>query len=197
MRIVAGKYRGRKIEAVQGRMTRPLMGRVREALFNILGSKVEGVLVWDLFAGTGASGLEAMSRGARAVAFVERGKQALNVLKRNLSILEQDHSLDSEFFRVLRGDAWCPRLPLQGGPLSKKPGLIFLDPPYPQVRKDRGLALKKVAALLGHLEGGGTLIFHFPKGVYEIPVLEELGEVDLRSWGDAAVCLLSPRKPSQ
>ncbi len=192
MRIVAGRYRGRKIEAVPGRMTRPLMGRVREALFNILGDSVEGAVVWDLFAGTGASGIEAMSRGARSVAFVERGKLPLSILKRNLAILEKDPRLGPEAFCVLRGDAWAPRLPMGRGLLTEKPHLVFLDPPYPQVRSKPEIALKKVKGLLGRMEQGGTLVFHFPKGTYEISVFKDLGAADLRSWGDAAVCLLSP-----
>ncbi len=192
MRIVAGKYRGRKIRSVPGRMTRPLMGRVREALFNILGPAIEDVLVWDLFAGTGANGIEAVSRGARGVAFVERGRVPLSILRQNLSILEEDPLVPADSFCVLRGDAWTPKLPLEKGSLSAKPGLIFLDPPYPQVRRDPRRVLRKIRCFLGQIDPGGTLIFHFPRGTYEISAFESMGHADLRTWGEAAVCLLSP-----
>lgn len=173
-------------------MTRPLMGRVREALFNILGSKAEEALVWDLFAGTGANGIEAMSRGARGVIFVERSRKPLGVLQRNLSILEQDPDLSPEAYTVLRGDAWAPPLPFSEGYLSGPPDLVFLDPPYPQVKKDPVAALQRLKAITGQMESGSSLVFHFPKGIFGPESFEKMGRVDLRSWGDAGVCLLSP-----
>ena len=67
LRIIGGEYGGRNLKTVRGMGTRPLLGHVREALFNILGEQVEGAFVWDLFAGTGASGMEALSRGAEQI----------------------------------------------------------------------------------------------------------------------------------
>ena len=104
LRIIAGRFRGHPLESVKGRGTRPLLGQVREALFNILQSEVEDAVVWDLFAGTGASGLEALSRGARRVVFVEKARRAIDVLEANLERLgvEEDEAV------VVRGNAWVP-----------------------------------------------------------------------------------------
>ncbi|HLU40026.1 MAG TPA: RsmD family RNA methyltransferase, partial [Planctomycetota bacterium] len=84
LRVIGGEYRGRVLTTVRGFGTRPLLAQVREAVFNILGQDLTGQEVWDLFAGTGASGIEALSRGARRVAFVEKSNQALQVLRQNL-----------------------------------------------------------------------------------------------------------------
>ncbi|MHC4078870.1 MAG: RsmD family RNA methyltransferase, partial [Planctomycetota bacterium] len=79
LKVISGQFRGRNLNSVKGLGTRPLLGQVREALFNILGDSVSGKEVWDLFAGTGATGIEALSRGARRVIFVEKSNQALKV----------------------------------------------------------------------------------------------------------------------
>lgn len=121
MRIVAGTARGRRIEAPAGRGTRPTTDRVREALFNALGSMgvVDGATVVDLFAGSGALGLEALSRGAAHATFVDTDRRAHQVIK---------HNLDSLGFgdraRVVVGDglgflATAPRV-----------DLVMCDPPY-------------------------------------------------------------------
>ena len=121
MRIVAGTARGRRIEAPPGRDVRPTTDRVREALFNSLGSLgvVEGARVIDLFAGSGALGLEALSRGAAHVTFVEQDRRAANVVRRNLDTLGfTDRAL------VVDDDAlvW-----LSGAPAA---ALMLCDPPY-------------------------------------------------------------------
>ena len=90
LRIIGGEYGGRNLKTVRGMGTRPLLGQVREALFNILGEQVEGAFVWDLFAGTGASGMEALSRGAERVLFVEKNGKAIDILRGNLSSLGED-----------------------------------------------------------------------------------------------------------
>ncbi|MGA1345675.1 MAG: RsmD family RNA methyltransferase, partial [Ilumatobacteraceae bacterium] len=89
MRVVAGELRGRRIVAPAGRDTRPTTDRVREAIFNALGSAglVEGALVADLFAGSGALGIEALSRGAERCVFVETDRAALAALEQNLDHL--------------------------------------------------------------------------------------------------------------
>ena len=90
MRIIAGEWRGRRIEAPEGRATRPTSDRAREGLFSMLASRLgsfEGLAIADLFAGTGALGLEALSRGATHCTFVEKDRQALNILERNIERL--------------------------------------------------------------------------------------------------------------
>jgi 16S rRNA (guanine966-N2)-methyltransferase len=87
MRIVAGEFRGRRIVAPPGRTTRPTRDKVREAWFNVLGDRVCGGRVVDLFAGSGALGLEALSRGATHVDFIERSRRAVAALERNVAAL--------------------------------------------------------------------------------------------------------------
>ncbi len=112
LRIIGGEFGGRTLKTVRGLGTRPLLGQVREALFNILGDQIEGAFVWDLFSGTGSSGIESLSRGAARVLFVEKNGKAIDILRNNL------RSLGDEAFEravVVRADAWDP--PLMHRPL--------------------------------------------------------------------------------
>ena len=126
MRIVAGRHRGRTLAAPGGRDTRPTADRVREALFNVLqhglGVELDSATVLDLFAGTGALGLEAVSRGAAHAVFVESGRTALDLIRDNIASLgEEQRTL------VLRRDATRLGEPPVGMPPAR---LAFLDPPY-------------------------------------------------------------------
>jgi 16S rRNA (guanine(966)-N(2))-methyltransferase RsmD len=124
MRIVAGQFRGRRLAAPRGRDVRPTADRVREALFSILGD-VEGLDALDLFAGTGALGLEALSRGARAATFVELDRQAHEVVRRNIDATITD---GQEHVDLVKGDAVrvVRSLALAGSRFD----LVFFDPPY-------------------------------------------------------------------
>ena len=117
MRIISGSHRGHKIEAPPGRSTRPTSDRVRENVFNILGS-VEGGVVLDLYAGSGAMGLEALSRGAERVVFVERDAEAVRAIERNLDRLKLRAT-------VLRQDALAAI-----AAETRKYDLVLIDPPY-------------------------------------------------------------------
>jgi 16S rRNA (guanine966-N2)-methyltransferase len=126
VRIVAGKFRGRTIHAPQGQATRPTTDRVREAIFNRLehgvpGLQLDGARVLDLFAGTGALGLEALSRGARNVLFIDDSETARGLIRRNadeLGVIGQ--------VKLWRRDA------AKLGPCAPMSpfGLVFMDPPY-------------------------------------------------------------------
>jgi 16S rRNA (guanine(966)-N(2))-methyltransferase RsmD len=87
VRIIAGEHRGRLLKAPEGKGTRPMLDRVREAIFSTLGERVEDARVLDLFAGTGALGLEALSRGARALRLVERDPRVVALLRENVDAL--------------------------------------------------------------------------------------------------------------
>ncbi|MEP4652305.1 MAG: 16S rRNA (guanine(966)-N(2))-methyltransferase RsmD, partial [Ilumatobacter sp.] len=120
MRVVAGELGGRKLVSPDGTSTRPTTDRVREAVFNALGSAgvLEGALVADLYAGTGAVGIEAISRGAAHCTFVERDRQALQALEENVDTLDLgDRS------RVMRSDAMQAAVTLDVD-------IVFADPPY-------------------------------------------------------------------
>lgn len=134
MRIIAGALKGRILAPVKGR-TRPTAARVREAIFNILGPVVLEARVLDLFAGTGALGIEALSRGAAAAVFVEDHPEALKGLRRNLETLGL---LDRSEVLPLPVAVALKKLAARG----EQFGLIFLDPPY-----GGGVALATLSAL--------------------------------------------------
>jgi 16S rRNA (guanine966-N2)-methyltransferase len=125
MRVIAGRLGGRRLKAPRGRVTRPTSDRVREALFAMLG-EVEGASVLDLFAGTGALGIEALSRGAAQAVFVERDADAARVLKQNLTAL----GIEPTEAEVRRADVLRA---LQSARARQETyDLVFVDPPYGQ-----------------------------------------------------------------
>ena len=122
MRIIAGQWRGRKLVAPAGDATRPTADRTRETLFSMLVSRLgsfEGLAVADLFAGSGALGLEALSRGAARCTFVEQDAAALKALKANVAALEAGTRADVRASSVL-----------SLGPAKEPLDLLLLDPPY-------------------------------------------------------------------
>jgi 16S rRNA (guanine966-N2)-methyltransferase len=134
MRIVAGAWRGRSLTAPPGTETRPTADRVRQALFDMLmhapwagRSVIENASVLDAFAGTGALGLEALSRGATRAVFVERSRPALTALRANIA--------------ACRADDRCEVLPIDvlSVPAGKRADIVFLDPPYGQDLVSRAL----------------------------------------------------------
>jgi len=134
LRVVAGKWRGRPLRTPKGFAVRPTSDRVREAIFDILGERVEGAAVLDLFAGSGALGLEALSRGAAAAVLVESDPNAFAALRRNVESVEAREAeallLDyREALRALRAR-------------KVRFDLVFLDPPY-----GKGMAADAAAGL--------------------------------------------------
>ena len=120
MRIIAGRFKGRVLRSFPGAAIRPTSDRLRETLFNILQTDLSGALVWDAFAGSGALGLEALSRHAAHVVFTERDSGALKLLRKNVALFGLDRQCE-----IIRGDA------LSWGDRSERSfDLIFLDPPY-------------------------------------------------------------------
>ncbi|MEC8253525.1 MAG: RsmD family RNA methyltransferase [Planctomycetota bacterium] len=201
LRIIGGEYGGRNLKTVRGMGTRPLLGQVREALFNILGEQVEGAFVWDLFAGTGASGMEALSRGAERVLFVEKNGKAIDILRGNLSSLGEDAE---ERGVVVRADAWDPPVmhrPLFGAAREDAaddapsdaevaPDLIFLDPPYAMVAEDPVKSMARARRLLDRVADGGCVMFHFESGALDEDDFDEDLDVDLRIWGSSVIAML-------
>ncbi len=128
MRIIGGRHGGRRLQAPRGGELRPTADRAREAVFNILGHHpempgFEDAVVLDMFAGTGAYGLEALSRGAARAVFVDRDRVALKGIRSNAAALNEEHRAV-----LLKLDA--ARLPAPPGAAEAPAGLAFLDPPY-------------------------------------------------------------------
>ena len=123
MRVIAGKFRSRRLSAPPGSSTRPTSDRLRETLFNVVGEAVQDSVWLDLFAGTGAVGIEALSRGARTVYFVESSRQAAAVIRRNLGSL----NIEDGFEVIEREAAQAVRM-LDSQAVACD--FCFLDPPY-------------------------------------------------------------------
>ncbi len=152
MRIIAGRWRGRAIEAPPGSVTRPTADRVRETLFSMLASRLgtfEDLRIADLFAGSGALGLEALSRGAASATFVESDAEAAAAVKRNAERLGA-----SDKVRIIRGSALAL-------PRSEPFDLIFADPPY---ASGSGSAAVRAIRAAGWLAGGGWLVIETERG---------------------------------
>ena len=186
MRIIAGEFKGRRLAAVKGRI-RPTSDRVREAIFNILGPAVVEATVLDLFAGTGALTLEALSRGAWEAVLVEDQGAALGVLRRNIVSLRLEDRV-----RVMP-------MPVEGA-LRKLAAqeeqftLVFLDPPY-----GRGLALETLTTL----QGSGLLLPEakvVAEHSHRETLPEQVGRLKLsqcRRYGDTQVAFYEVGENSQ
>jgi 16S rRNA (guanine966-N2)-methyltransferase len=145
MRIIAGTRKGAKIFAPRGCSTRPTGDRVREAAFRLIGP-VDGATVLDLFAGSGAMGLEALSRGAARAVFVESDPGACRVIERNLE------KLDLSGAQIVRADARSS-LPTEAA-TGRRYDLILVDPPYEEYRK----LVKTLAIYLPRLLASGGVV---------------------------------------
>jgi len=181
MRVIAGRLGGRRLSAPRGRGTRPTSDRVREALFSMLGD-IEGAVVLDLYAGTGALGIEALSRGARRAVFVENARPALAALAENLATL----GIEGEARVVAQPVARASDLVVREGPFD----LILVDPPYAALAE----AAATVARVVGSQGAGGGLA---PGGRLVIehasrdaaPEIPGLSLIRTRSYGEASLSL--------
>lgn len=123
MRIIGGELKGRKLKSVRGTHTRPTADRIRESIFNILAMRVYGAIVLDLFAGTGALGIEALSRGAQYAFFIDINKSTLSTLKDNLRTCSIENKAKIIQWNIVKN--------LNCIQESRPPfSLIFMDPPY-------------------------------------------------------------------
>jgi len=180
MRIIGGRFRRRQLASPRGRSTRPTSDRLRETLFNILGASVENARVLDAFAGTGAVGLEALSRGAARAVFVESDPRELAVVAENVRRCgaESDCAL-------VQG-----RFPAALHPASQF-DLVFLDPPYDTSSLD-----DLVAAAAGFVApGGGVVLEHSRRREAPIEV-RGLTRARLVSAGDSALSFYGPAAPA-
>lgn len=134
MRVIAGSARSLPLRTVAGMETRPTTDRIKETLFNILAPYIPGCRFLDLFAGSGAIGIEALSRGASSAAFIDSSRQAVTVIRSNLNFTRL-----TEHARVIAGDVVRNVTGMDG---ERPYSIIFMDPPY-----DKGLELKVLEAL--------------------------------------------------
>lgn len=125
MRIIAGKYRGRRVKSPPSAQTRPTSDRLRETLFNVLAPRIAGARFLDLCAGTGAVGIEALSRGAKHVTFVDQSRRMCSLIEANTSSL----GIDEKEFEIVNADA-SDYLRRRAKKEQKGFDIIFFDPPY-------------------------------------------------------------------
>jgi 16S rRNA (guanine966-N2)-methyltransferase len=181
MRVIGGSDRGRRLKAPRGMRTRPTADRMRVTLFDILGPSVAGARVLDLFAGTGAVGIEALSRGAARAVFVEKSHDALRALRANLAALQ----LGRAEARVVAGDALAtlPVLAASEAPFD----LVFVDPPYAGE-----LAARALAALAGSslLAPGSRVVVQHPVRTPPVAPAGLTAAREPRRFGDTALTFL-------
>ncbi len=146
MRIIAGAFRGRRLHSPRGGKIRPTIDRVREAIFNIVASEVPDASVLDLFAGTGAMGLEALSRGALRAVFVDQDSEAVRLIRANVELCRA-----SDRARIIQEPV--PSAVRRLAAKNDKFDLIFLDPPYA-----KGLVEATLVLLDGIAEAGALVV---------------------------------------
>lgn len=179
MRVVAGALRGRPLRAPRGSRTRPTADRVRQALFSVLGD-IQGARVADLYAGSGALGIEALSRGAEHAVFVESSRAALDAIRHNLHSLGIEQQGTVLPLRVERAS----RALDEHGPYD----LVLCDPPWPEL--ERALAALGRTLDPGQLCPGARVVIEHPaQRPVTIPASLGLERFDERRWGDSAASL--------
>jgi 16S rRNA (guanine(966)-N(2))-methyltransferase RsmD len=178
VRVIAGEWGGRRLQAPAGSATRPTSDRVREALFAILGERVQGARVLDLYAGSGALGIEALSRGAAEATFVDSAPAAVKAVRANLAVLGAEAD-------VRRADA---RAFLRGALREGRHyDLVFLDPPY---RLAERLGRELSEALPAVLAPGGLAVSESDRrSVLDL----DLTPTDERRYGDTVIRIHGPR----
>lgn len=185
LRIIGGKARGMRIRSVPGDTTRPITDKVREALFNIIGPDIQGASVLDLFAGTGSVGIEALSRGADFVCFIEKSHQAASIIRQNLKTTGLENGA-----LVMQADAFA----YLENPLEQNFDYIYIAPPQYKSMWSRALV-----ALDNHpnrLSEDAWIIVQIHPIEYrpigsELPV-RKLVEFDQRRYGSTLLVFYRP-----
>lgn len=158
MRVIGGELGGRKLHTREGLGTRPPLEAVRQAIFNMINTDLQGSRVLDLFAGSGSMGIEALSRGASHSTFVEAHRGAFKVLEQNIKELELTE----------QSKALCDKIPSCFSRLSQEPfDIILADPPFDALQRGQFLDLEQL--LLPHLRTGGLYIVRVPERCPTVP----------------------------
>ena len=175
MRVISGLARGTKLKTIESDTTRPTLDRVKESLFNILQDKLKGAVVLDLFAGSGALGIEALSRGAQKAYFCDKNFEAVKVIKENLSktrFLDKSIVYNSDYVNAIKK-------------IKEEISIVFLDPPY-----KLDLAVSAVNELIKQkLITKDTLIIietdEINRDIKEVQKIENVEVIDTRKYGRA------------
>ena len=182
MRIIAGTFRSRQLKSLKGLTLRPTSDRLRETLFNVLQDRIADSRFVDLFAGTGAIGIEAISRGAKEVIFIENHRSTAELIRKNLDLLEIRSGA-----RVLPIDAFrgLQKIAAEGSGNSSAFDIVFLDPPYAAAHE-----YEQILAFLGDaplLNSGGLVIAEHRRS-FDLPETQgHLQAVRILQQGDASL----------
>jgi 16S rRNA (guanine966-N2)-methyltransferase len=188
MRIIAGERRGHKIDGPKAGSTRPTSDLVRESVFNILGPQVEGRVVVDLFAGTGALGLEALSRGAARAILVEQNRHNITLIHRNLAILRYEDRA-----RVLATDAY--RWARGFTPIDDDPMVVLIDPPYSDYENRARRVQELLSALLTRLPPDSVVVLESGRTL-DADILPGFEVWDVRRYGGTQVAVRTVTGPA-
>jgi 16S rRNA (guanine966-N2)-methyltransferase len=190
MRVIAGQFRSRRLQTLRGTALRPSSDRLRETLFNVLGATVEGSMFLDLFAGSGAVGIEALSRGARGAIFVENHPAGAALISRNLASLDvptaaqvASHKTFGGTAEILRMDAMDALETLVAG--GAHVDFVFADPPYANVS-----AYEDILSFLGEsdlLARNGLVIAEHRRNLDLLPMAGRLERTRVLEQGDTAL----------
>ena len=189
MRVIAGTFRGRRLRTPAGLGTRPTTDRVKEALFNLLGGSVQDVRVLDCFSGSGSLGIEALSRGAASVVFVEQGREAAQALRANLASMGLEREPTARLLqRPLEKS--IPQLATLG-PFD----LWLVDPPFPMLRDGTALRILQGLVAAGLLAKGGVVAMEYPSDM-QCPEIPGLEVEDERPYGDCRLVFFRSFSPA-
>jgi 16S rRNA (guanine966-N2)-methyltransferase len=195
MRVIAGKYRSRRLQTLRGTALRPSSDRLRETLFNILGAAIEGAVFVDLFAGSGAVGIEALSRGARGVIFVENHAAGAALISRNLASLDIPTAAQVASRKTFAGSAEILRMDAMDALERLAEGgahvdFVFADPPYANTR-----AYEDILAFFGEsqlLAQSGRVIAEHRRNSDLPTIAGHLERMRVVEQGDTALSFYKP-----
>lgn len=181
VRVIGGEFRGRKLRYSGDERTRPMKDRVREAIFNLLGQSVKGTLAIDLFAGTGALGFEALSRGAARALLIERHFPTLAIIRDNARILNAEGRAE-----IVGGDAfyWAERLP---APADIR-WTVFISPPFDLYVTAQPQMLALIAALVERSPPESQIVVESDER-FDLALLPDAGRWDVRPYPPAVVSI--------
>lgn len=180
MRVISGLARGTKLKTIDEMTTRPTLDRVKESLFNILQNQIKNSVVLDLFAGSGALGIEALSRGAAKAYFCDTNRDAINVIKENLNktrLISKAEVLNVDYKKALNN-------------INESFDLIFLDPPY-----KLDIAVDALKSIMNNnlLKSEGIIVIEtdeIDRDINELYNLSEIDIIDKRKYGRANLIFL-------
>lgn len=182
MRIIAGQRRGHKIDGPRASAdTRPTSDLVRESVFNILGDLVVDRTVFDLFAGTGALGLEALSRGARYAVFVEKDRDCVGLIIRNVATLRYE---DRASVKLIDAYRWIRAFQ----PADARPVVVLIDPPYQEYERRPGVLNQMIALLVEKIPADSVVVLESGR-ILDERILADFEQWDIRRYGSTQIAI--------